>query len=295
MAITLVTAVPPSENTNPWYATRNALDLQLKATANAAAAGVDALEPIVVGKSDKSYVDAQLVTKAAASDLDNVFTIATAAVPSSQKGANNGVATLDAAGKLPTAQLPALAVTEFLGSSANQAAMLAKVGQQGDWTTRTDTGTVWIITGADPTQVASWTQITYPTAPVTTVAGRSGAVVLTKTDVGLPLVDNTSDANKPVSTAQAAALALKAPLESPAFTGTPTGITKAHVGLPSVDNTTDANKPVSTAQAAAIAAAALHSVKSPNDSVLSIQYVPSVGDIPAGSPEGSVWLVLSEA
>jgi hypothetical protein len=44
----------------------------------------------------------------------------------------------------------------------------------------------------------------------------------TKTDVGLGNVDNTSDANKPVSTATATALALKAPLDSPALTGTPT-------------------------------------------------------------------------
>jgi hypothetical protein len=35
-----------------------------------------------------------------------------------------------------------------------------------------------------------------PTAPVTTVAGRTGDVVLTKTDVGLGNVDNTSDATK---------------------------------------------------------------------------------------------------
>ena len=41
---------------------------------------------------------------------------------------------------------------------------------------------------------------------VTSVAGRTGAVVLTKSDVGLSNVDNTSDANKPVSTAQQAAL-----------------------------------------------------------------------------------------
>ncbi len=47
-------------------------------------------------------------------------------------------------------------------------------------------------------------------------------------------------------------LGLKAPLASPAFTGTPTGITKAHVGLGNVDNTTDAAKPISTAAAAAL-------------------------------------------
>lgn len=49
-----------------------------------------------------------------------------------------------------------------------------------------------------------------------------------------------------------AALALKAPLASPAFTGTPTGITKMHVGLANVDNTADTVKPVSTAQQTAL-------------------------------------------
>ena len=47
-------------------------------------------------------------------------------------------------------------------------------------------------------------------------------------------------------------VALKAPLASPAFTGTPTGITKTHVGLGSVDNTADTAKPVSTAQQTAL-------------------------------------------
>jgi len=46
-----------------------------------------------------------------------------------------------------------------------------------------------------------------------------------KTMVGLGNVDNTSDANKPVSTATQTALDLKAPLASPALTGTPTAPT----------------------------------------------------------------------
>jgi hypothetical protein len=44
-----------------------------------------------------------------------------------------------------------------------------------------------------------------------------------------------------------AALDLKAPIDSPTFTGTVAGITKTMVGLGNVDNTSDANKPVSTA------------------------------------------------
>jgi hypothetical protein len=70
--------------------------------------------------------------------------------------------------------------------------------------------------------------------------------------VGLGNADNTSDANKPISTATQSALNLKANLASPTFTGTVGGITKSMVGLGSVDNTADSAKPVSTAQQAAL-------------------------------------------
>lgn len=48
------------------------------------------------------------------------------------------------------------------------------------------------------------------TAGVTSVNARTGVVTLTKTDVGLSNVDNTSDATKPLSSASTAALATKA-------------------------------------------------------------------------------------
>ena len=41
---------------------------------------------------------------------------------------------------------------------------------------------------------------------VTSVSGRTGAIELKKSDVGLGLVDNTSDANKPISNATQTAL-----------------------------------------------------------------------------------------
>ena len=75
-----------------------------------------------------------------------------------------------------------------------------------------------------------------------TVAG------ITSTMVGLGNVDNTSDANKPVSTAAQTEIDTKADIASPTFTGTVAGISKGMVGLGSVDNTSDADKPVSTAQ-----------------------------------------------
>ena len=65
--------------------------------------------------------------------------------------------------------------------------------------------------------------------------------------VQLGNVDNTSDSAKPVSSAMQTALDAKAPLASPAFTGTVTGISKAMVQLGNVDSTSDSAKQVSNA------------------------------------------------
>ena len=55
-----------------------------------------------------------------------------------------------------------------------------------------------------------WVNATNSAAPVTSVSGKTGAVTIDKTDVGLANVDNTSDANKPISSAVQAALNAKA-------------------------------------------------------------------------------------
>lgn len=61
---------------------------------------------------------------------------------------------------------------------------------------------------------------------------------VTKSDVGLGNCNNTSDANKPVSSAQQTALDLKANAANPAFTGTATGLTATMVGLGNLTNDT---------------------------------------------------------
>jgi len=66
----------------------------------------------------------------------------------------------------------------------------------------------------------------------------------TKSEVGLANVDNTSDANKPISTATQTALNGKA---ASSHTHTP-----AEVGLGNVNNTSDAAKPISTATQTAL-------------------------------------------
>ncbi len=125
----------------------------------------------------------ETVSGAAAQAAAAAAAVAAAAVPLTQRGAANGVATLGADGKVPTGQIPVYALSEFLGVSANQAAMLALPGELGDWTVRTDTSTVWLVSGGTPSQLSSWTQLAYPSAPVSSVAGRTGTVVLAGDDI----------------------------------------------------------------------------------------------------------------
>lgn len=92
---------------------------------------------------------------------------------------------------------------------------------------------------------------------VSSVAGKTGAVTLTAADVNLGSVNNSSDVNKPVSTATQIALNLKVDTTTltthTGNTTNPHSVTKAQVGLGSVDNTTDAAKPISNAMVTALA------------------------------------------
>lgn len=115
---------------------------------------------------------------------------------SSLKGANDGLAELDSSGKLKTAQLPDLAITEFLGEVATEQALLALSGQRGDWAVRTDTGTVWIVIDEPSSSIENWRELSYPVSAVTSVNTQTGAVVLEKSDVGLGSVDNYATATQ---------------------------------------------------------------------------------------------------
>jgi len=115
---------------------------------------------------------------------------------------------------------------------------------------------------ADESTAASLATLVGTKAPSANPTFTGTVQGITKSMVGLGNVDNTSDANKPVSTATQTALDAKlasataastyAPIASPTFTGTVSGITKSMVGLGSVDNTADSAKPVSTATQTAL-------------------------------------------
>ncbi len=141
----------------------------------------------------KTYVDT------AVSNLGN--TSDTKYVPVSEVGQADGIATLDIAGRIPLAQLgnlvdgapAALDTLNELAAAIND----------------------------DASYAAGITTALGLKAPIAspTFTGTVGGI--TKDMVGLANVDNTTDANKPVSTATQTALNLKANLASPTLTGTP--------------------------------------------------------------------------
>ena len=100
-------------------------------------------------------------------------------VSTSQLGAANGVATLDASGYLTSAQIPPLLITDT-SVVASQAAMLALTAQTGDVAVRTDLNKTFILKGTDATVLANWQELLTPTASnlVTSVNGQTGAVVI---------------------------------------------------------------------------------------------------------------------
>jgi hypothetical protein len=84
-------------------------------------------------------------------------------------------------GVVPTSQIPAIAISEYLGAVGSQAAMLGLTGQRGDWCLRTDglpnTGQ-WILGADNAALLSSWVQVPLPTVPVQSVNGQAGVIVL---------------------------------------------------------------------------------------------------------------------
>jgi hypothetical protein len=96
---------------------------------------------------------------------------------STQKGANNGIATLDAGGKIPTSELPAIAISETF-VVANESAMLALTAQTGDIAIRTDVNKSFILTASPASTLGNWQELLAPLDSVTSVDGNTGAVDL---------------------------------------------------------------------------------------------------------------------
>ena len=112
----------------------------------------------------------------------NLGLIATA-IQSSEKGANNGVATLNASGKLTASQVPAIAIVDTY-VVADQSAMLAlTLAETGDVAVRTDLNKTFILKGTDYSELTDWQELLTPTDAVSSVNGQTGVVVLDSGDI----------------------------------------------------------------------------------------------------------------
>ena len=99
----------------------------------------------------------------------------------SDKALANGVASLDGSGKVPSAQLPALALTDVF-VVASQSAQLALTAQEGDLVIRTDESKTYVHNGGSAGTMADYTELQFPDA-VTSVNSLTGTVVLDTDDV----------------------------------------------------------------------------------------------------------------
>lgn len=101
---------------------------------------------------------------------------------STQKGSANGLSTLDTGGKIPSSQLPAIAITDtFVVGS--QAAMLALAAETGDIAIRTDLVETFILAANNPTVLSNWNLMVTPSSGVTSVNGNTGIVSLTTSNI----------------------------------------------------------------------------------------------------------------
>lgn len=99
-----------------------------------------------------------------------------------EKAVANGVATLDAAGHIPSNQLPPVAITHTYVVST-QAAMLALAADTGDVAVRTDISKSFILRQPPASILSNWQELLTPGAPVQSVNGQTGVVNLTTTNI----------------------------------------------------------------------------------------------------------------
>ena len=153
-------------------------------------------------KTDTSTLSNRINLKLNITDTTSLFR-------KSQVGANNGAASLDALGKVPSSQIPAISFSS-VDVVNNQNEMLSFTSGTGLSTdrligsivVRLDSSKNFVLSNLPASNRANWVELVNPDAPVKTVNEKTGAVTLKKEDIkDLVFVDNTSDRDKPVSDA----------------------------------------------------------------------------------------------
>jgi len=211
-----------------------AADAQTKATAATTAA------------TTAAATDA--TTKAAAAQAAATAAAATDATTKANTAKSEAVtvASTDATTKSANAKSEAIATA---AADATTKADAAAAAASTDATTKAATAKSEALAGAsaDATTKANAAQSAATTAATTAAAAAADTKIGTHNSVTTNVHGISDTAELATKSYADTAIALKAPLASPTFTGTVSGITKTMVGLGSVDNTADSAKPISTA------------------------------------------------
>lgn len=105
---------------------------------------------------------------------DSGIVLGTAAAANTGTSAGN-VPVLDGGGKLDSALLPAVAISDIF-TVASEAAMLALTAEKGDIAIRTDLNKSFALSTNSPSTLADWKELLTPTDAVLAVAGLTGSI-----------------------------------------------------------------------------------------------------------------------
>lgn len=133
-------------------------------------------------------------------DLGLVLT----AIQSSEKGANNGVATLNSSGKIPNSQIPAIAITDTYVVDSEVEMLALSSAETGDVAVRTDLSKSFILAGDDYATLGDWQELLSPTDAVQSVFGRTGSVTAESGDYSADQIDFTPAGDIEATDVQAA-------------------------------------------------------------------------------------------
>jgi len=155
-----------------------------------------------LNKTDTSY----LLKKSDTASLSSRINLK---LDASKIGVANGAASLNASGLIPSSQLPPVSISSTSVVSSDVDMLALSSATVGSIAIRTDLNKNYILSALPASILGNWVELLTPAAPVQTVNGYTGSVNLSKIDINLSNVDNTSDITKPVSNPTQAALDLK--------------------------------------------------------------------------------------
>lgn len=129
----------------------------------------------------------------------------------SQVGSNNGAASLDALGKIPSVQIPAISFSSVdVVNDMTKMLELPTTRLVGSIAVRLDSNKNFVLAQLPASERGNWVELLTPNPPVQSVNGLTGNVDLRKANItDLTNVDNTNDEAKPLSRATRDSLNLK--------------------------------------------------------------------------------------